>query len=232
MYLKIEIHIIQRMPIRKEIIYPVLLECCEFAPDKFWKNIFEDLAYGKTPYGTYISKNFLCCSYKDKGFSYKIERKNPRQLFKDIYDLLTKKLGILSFKERQNKRINFHKTEERIKKFRQDWGNIRKKSIKDLLIERFVVDMKIKHSLPIKKAKQLLSMIFIAIVFKVITTKDIHYSDGKIKYIDGIEFSTKNFKITRDIYDVDITSPVETIETPKKDLKILWERYLTSLRKK
>ena len=47
------------MPIKKEIVYPVFLECCEFSVDSFWENIFEDLAYGKTPYGTYINKNFL-----------------------------------------------------------------------------------------------------------------------------------------------------------------------------
>ena len=37
------------MPIKKEIIYPVFLECCEFSSDTFWANVFEDLAYGKTP---------------------------------------------------------------------------------------------------------------------------------------------------------------------------------------
>ena len=88
------------MPIKKEIVYPVFLECCEFATDSFWDNVFEDLAYGKTPYGTYINKNFLCCSYKNKEFSYKIERKEPIELYTDIYDLLTKKLGIMSHKEK------------------------------------------------------------------------------------------------------------------------------------
>ena len=73
---------------KKEIIYPVFLECCQFTIDSFWENIFEDLAYGKTPYGTYINKDFLCCSYKDKEFSYKIERKDSEKLYKDIYNLL------------------------------------------------------------------------------------------------------------------------------------------------
>ena len=65
------------MPIKREIVYPIFLECCQFTDDKFWENVFEDLAYGKTPYGTYISKDFLCCSYKKKEFSYKIEKKLP-----------------------------------------------------------------------------------------------------------------------------------------------------------
>ena len=53
------------------------MECSQFITDKFWENIFEDLAYGKSPYGTYISKGSLTCKYKDKEFIYKIEKKDP-----------------------------------------------------------------------------------------------------------------------------------------------------------
>lgn len=218
------------MVIKKEIIYPVFLECCEFVTDTFWDNIFEDLAYGKTPYGTYINKNFLCCSYKNKEFSYKIERKNPKELYEDIYNLLTKKLGILSHKEKIKKRVDFHETESRIKECRQEWANIRKKNIKDLLVERYVIDMKNKHSLTIKQAKYLLSVIFIAIVFKVITSKDIEYDNGKIQNIDGIEFTKKKIIIKRNIYDIDVSFSPE-IFTDKKEMSDNWEKYLTTLRK-
>ena len=219
------------MPIRKEIIYPVFLECCKFATDTFWKNIFEDLSYGKTPYGTYISKDFLCCSYKEKRFSYKIERKNAKILYNDIYNLLTKKLGILSHKEKIKKRLNFHKTEAQIKEYRQKWTNIRKKNIKDILIEKYVVDSTKKYSLSIKKAQKLLSLIILAIVFKVITTKDIHYSNSRIQHIDGIELSPGNFKITRNIYNTDIGTITEDVSNTKS-MKSHWEKYLIMLRKK
>ena len=63
------------MLVKKELLYPIFLECSQHADDTFWENIFEDLAYGKAPYGTYISKDFLCCGYKKKEFSYKIEKK-------------------------------------------------------------------------------------------------------------------------------------------------------------
>jgi hypothetical protein len=218
------------MPIKKEIIYPVFLECCKFSTDSFWENMFEDLAYGKTPHGTYINKNFLCCSYKNKEFSYKIERKDPIELYTDIYNLLTKKLGMMSHMEKIKKRVDFEETESRIKEFRQDWGNIRKKNIKDLLVERYVIDMKNKHSLTVKQSTYLLSIIFIAIVFKVITSKDIEYSDNKIQNIDGIEFTTKKIIIKRNIYDIDISFSPE-IFMDKKLMADNWEKYLISLRK-
>ena len=78
-------------------------------------NIFEDLAYGKTPYGTYITKNFFCCSYKSKEISYRIEKKDPLILYTDLYNLLTKNLGILSRKDKLKKHIDFNETESRIK---------------------------------------------------------------------------------------------------------------------
>jgi hypothetical protein len=218
------------MPIKKEIIYPFFLECCQFADDVFWVNIFEDLSYGKTPYGTYISKDFLCCSYKNKEFSYKIQRKNSKQLYDDIYKLLTEKLGILSRKEKVKKRIFFHKTEDKIKKIRQEWSNIKKKNIKDLLIELYVVDMKKKYSLTVSQTKFLLSIIFMAIVFKVITNEDIEYCNGKIKNIKGIEFTYKKIIIKRDIYDIDIEFSPEII-IDKKVMSDNWEKYLSILRK-
>lgn len=219
------------MPIKKEIIYPVFLECYEFAEDTFWKNIFEDLSYGKTPYGTYISKNFLCCSYKNKEFSYKIERKDPKIIYKDIYNLLTKQLGILSHKEKIKKRLEFHRTESRIKENRQEWCNIRKKNIKDLFVENYVIDMKKKHSLTVKQCKYMLSIIFMAIVFKVITPDDIDYSNGKIHKIDGIEFSNKKIILTRNMYDIETNISNENI-CDKQKMYDNWEKYLDELRKK
>ena len=218
------------MPIKKDIIYPVFLECCQYAIDNFWVNIFEDLAYGKTPYGTYISKNFFCCNYKNKEFIYKIERKESTVLYTDIYNLLTKNLGILSRQEKVKKRFDFHKLQSKIKDTRQEWANIRKKNIKDLLVERYVIDMKNKHSLTVKQATYLLSIIFIAIVFKVITSKDIEYSDNKIQNIDGIEFTPKKIIIKRNIYDIDISFSPE-IFMDKKLMADNWEKYLIALRK-
>lgn len=219
------------MPITKCILYPVFLECLQFTDDTFWKNIFDDLAYGKTPYGTYISKNFLCCSYKDKEFGYKIERKDPQILYTDIYNLLSNKLGLLSHKEKIKKRVDFHKIETSIKEFRaQSWSNIRKQNIKDLLIERYVIDMKKKYSLSLKQAKYLLSIIFIAIIFKIITSNNIYYSDGKIQNIDCIDFSKKKFVLKTSIYDINVSFSPEIV-VDKKLMSENWEKYLSSLRK-
>jgi len=218
------------MPVKKEIIYPVFLECCEFSEDTFWKNVFEDLSYAKCPYGTYITKDFFCCNYKNKEFSYKIEKKEPKVLYNDIYDLLSKKLGLLSHKDKIKKKIYFSILENEIKENRKNWSNIRKKNIKDLLIENYVIEMKKKYSLSIKQTRDLLSSIFIGMVFKVITVKDIEYSDGIIKNIDGISFKNKHIIFDRDIYDFDINiTPYIIVD--KKSMSDNWDKYLDMLRK-
>lgn len=218
------------MPIKKEIIYPIFLECCQYADDAFWESIFEEMAYGKAPYGTYISKKFLCCSYKKKEFSYKIEKKDAETMYTEVYNLLTKKLGLLSQREKVKKKKAFTDLEESMKESRKEWGSIRKKNMKELLIEMYVTRMKTKHLLTIKQARYLLSIIFIAMVFKVIVAKDIDYSNGRINRIEGIDFIKKQIVIQRDMYDLHI-SFAPHIVLDKKLMSDNWEKYLKDLRK-
>lgn len=218
------------MPIRKEIIYPIFLECCQYADDTFWENIFEDLAYGKAPYGTYISKDFLCCNYKKKEFNYKIENKEASKMFDEVYNLLTKKLGLLSQKEKVKKHKAFIDAEESIKESRKNWSDIRKKNTKELLIELYVTRMKNKHSLSIKQARYLLSIIMISLIFKVIVAEDIDYRDGCIHHIEGIDFTKNHIFIERDLYKFEV-SFAPHIVMDKKLMSDNWEKYLKELRK-
>ena len=130
-----------------ELVYPFFLKCCEYTDDIFWKFVFEDLAYGKSPYGTYITKNFLCCNYKNKEFSYKIEpNKDPKQLFENIHRLLFYKFGLMSEKDKLSRRKIFENTKNTIENnCKQSWNNIKKKNIKNIIIENFIIRMKKKY---------------------------------------------------------------------------------------
>jgi hypothetical protein len=218
------------MPIKKEIVYPIFLECCQYVEDTFWENIFEELAYGKVPYGTYISKNFLYCSCKRKEFSYKIEKKNAMIVYKEIYTLLTKRLGLLSQRDQIKKKKAFIDLEDKIKDSRKTWGDIKKKNTRELLIELYVTRMKTKYSLSIKQARYLLSIILIALVFKVITSDDINYSDGRINSITGIDFDEKKVIIERNLYNLEISFAPHVIDD-KKVMVDNWNKYLDNLRK-
>ena len=190
------------MPIKKDLIYPLFLECIEYTQDSFWRTVFDDLAYGKTPYGTYLNNDYLCCSYKNKDFSYKIDTTiNPNTLYTDIYNLLNNRLGILSLKEKDNKRVEFNKFQSEIQDTNNEWNDIKKKNTKDLLINLYIIDMKNKHKLNKKQSLQLLSIIFISLLFKVITMKDIHYSNKKIYKIDNINFKKNDIILEKNLYN-------------------------------
>jgi hypothetical protein len=218
------------MTIKKEILYPMFLECFEYTTDSFWENVFEDLAYGKTPYGTYINKNFLCCNYKNKEFSYKIEKKDPEQLYNDVYNLLAKKLGLLSVRDKLNKKIDFNNIEEDLKNTRKSWNNIRKKNIKDLLIENYVINMKNKYKLSVSHSRKLISTIFIGLIFKVFSVKDINYNNGVIESIDGITFEDNKVILERNVYDIE-NEYRKCILIDKTLMSDNWEKYLNSLQK-
>ena len=218
------------MLVKKEILFPIFLECCQYADDTFWENIFEDLAYGKAPYGTYISKEFLCCGYKKKEFSYKIEKKPAEMIYQEVYSLLTKRLGLLSYREKVKKKKIFTDLEDSIKDTRKKWVDIKKKNMKELLIELYVTRMKNKHQLSIKQAKYLISIILLAMVFKVITSANINYSDGRIISIDGIDFSKKQVIIKKNLYSLEVNfSPHIVLD--KKVMSDNWEKFLENLRK-
>ena len=219
------------MPIKKEIIYPIFLECSTFAEDPIMKNIFDDLAYGITPYGTYISKNFFCCNYKDKEFSYKIDSTiNSQILYNEIHNLITKNLNILSVKDKNKKRLDFNQIEQELKDTHKTWLSIKKKNIKDILIEKYIIDMKNKFSLSIKQCKLLLSSISIAIILKIINSKDITYENDKITKIEGIDFETGKVIIKKNIYSIN-TSFAPEIIFDKKNISDNWEKHIWQLKK-
>jgi hypothetical protein len=128
------------------------------------------------------------------------------------------------------KKIDFYNIEEEIKESRKNWTSIRKKNIKDLLIENYVIDMKNKYSLTVKQSKYLLSVIFIAMIFKVITVKDIKYENGKIDNIEGIDIEKKKINLRRDIYNVDSTTN-RCIIIDSNLMSDNWNKYITSIKK-
>jgi hypothetical protein len=220
------------MPLKRDLIYPVFLKCCNYTSDSFWEHIFEDLAHGKTPYGTYISKNFLCCNYKKKDFNYKIENdRDCKVIFEEIYKLLSEKLGLISNKQKIKRQKIFNEFEDNIKYTRKDWNNIRKKKMKELLIELFVSRIKNEYLLSIKQSRYLLCIIFIGMIFKVIKNKDINYSDGKINSINGIIFKKKEIILEKKLYILENGITPEIL-LEKNYMKNNWIKYVKELQKK
>ena len=172
----------------EKLVYPILLECCQYADDFFWEDIFMKMAFGKPPCGRLIFENFLYCSHNQKEFFYDIKDKDSKIIYNEVSSLLKNHLGIYFHQEDIGK-INDIK----------NWNDIKTKKMKELLIELYVSKMRTKYSLSIKQACYLLSTILIAMALKLITVNDIDYSNGRINKIEGINFSKKQVIITRNL---------------------------------
>ena len=214
-----------------ELQYPVFLNASQYAGDTFWKYIFEDLAYGRTPYGTYITKDFICCNYKGKEFSYKIDTtKTGELLYTELYSILFNKFGLLSMEDKQVLRSKFEKTRDSTALMNStSWAGIKKKNIKQLMIENFVIAAKKKYSLNQLHTKKLLSYIIIGLIFKTIENDDIDFCDGKIAKIKGFEFEKNNFVKPAGLFVFD--SNTAQLVNSKKKMSDIWEKYLVNFKK-
>ena len=182
-------------------VYPIFLQCCVLCSDPFWETVFNDLVYGKTPCGTYIHNNFLCCGYKNKEFSYKIDEELDVQiLHNDIMSLFRDRLGLLSLTDRKKLRLSFNSVKKSLTSYISlEWDQIRKKNVKSRLIELFVIKNKRKYRLSDDVTKRLLSSILLGILFRTIDSKNIQYEYGEIKSIDILEFSHNTYRFTKPI---------------------------------
>jgi len=108
--------------------------------------------------------------------------------------------------------------------------DVYKKNMRDILIELYVIKMKNKYLLSVAQAGQLLSVILIAIIFKVITSKDIEFENGCITHINGIDFEQHKFVMERNFQKVEVSFS-SCIIIDKKLMSDNWEKYIKDLKK-
>lgn len=211
---------------RKELIYPIFLEAVKYSNDAFWRQTFEDMAYGICPYGSYFNKGFFCCSYKGKEFSYRLEAEDPEKLFKDVYNLLANRLGIASSNDRSQKLQDFEKIRSEFQELRNSkWSSIKKKTSRDYIIDSFIVEMKQTYKLSDKESRRLSSIINIGLIFKTISPKEIVYENGKIKSIQNISFEKGKVIYDHNQLQID-NNGYNIIFQERGTLSELWRKYI------
>jgi len=212
----------------KKILYPIFLKCLGFIEDPFWRFVYEDMAYGRCPNGIYLHKNYLCCAMRQKEFSYKIEQeKTSEEIYQDTLQLLKHRVGILSDKEKLLQRQRVFKN--RLVNRKDDWVNVKKKMIRDTLLENFVLQKSSEYNLSIGIAKKILSILMIGLMFKTINSVDIEYHDGYIHSIQGFVFYPKKVLVTRNIY-LNGRAGTRTHEDETiRSLCSLWPLYLNEI---
>jgi len=211
------------------LIYPIFLQCSNYCDDQFWINIFTNLAYGVTPYGSYFYKNSL--NYKTKTakiFSCIVDMStDPHTLYTEVYELIHSAMGVISPSQRLEMHQEFDSGEDRN---RTDWSVIKKKNIKDMLIDLYAIKVMTEHNRSMEDTRTLRGFICTALTFKALTASDITMMDGRIESIKGIDFDDNGDIIhTADIY---ITDTEDTQIAPRQrrtSMSLHWMKYLDNL---
>jgi len=189
------------MPLKRDVLYPIFLRCLPFIDDLFWRETFEELSYGNCYQGSYISKGFLCSNIKGKEFVYKFIDKEPEKIYNDISKLLKEKLNIMSKNDRKILIGEFEDVERELKKIKSmEWAEIKKKSLKDIIFQNFLIKNKNTYGFRDSQVKCLYNAINLGLMLKTIKNSDVVYEDGEIKEIKGFIFSKGTYRIEIDIY--------------------------------
>lgn len=209
------------MPIRRDVIYPIFLKCIDYIEnDAFWRETFEELSYGNCYQGSYINKGFICSNIKGKEFIYKFIDKEPEKICQDVVKLFKEKLNIMSKNDRKILIDEFEEVEKNLKAIKNtEWSEIKKKSLKDILFQNFLIKIKKMYELTDYQLKKIYNSINLGLMLKSLKNSDIIYEDGEIKDIKGIVFSKGKYRIDIDIYsglDEEVSKAIE-----KKERKLL-----------
>ena len=127
---------------RSEILYPIFLSLAAKmkSDDLFYRYLYEDMAYGKFPFGIYVQDHYLVCFRKNKEFSLKLVDENHENILDEIHSLLKNRACVLSEKD-NIKKIDIYMTNDN--NAEEKYKN--KKSYRDNLIQNYILNLSLIH---------------------------------------------------------------------------------------
>lgn len=208
---------------KKQLIYPIFLKIASTMNDTFWKYIYEDMAYGKCPFGIFLDQSYLCCFIKGKEFSFKMDENNPT-LQDDIHHMMKQKAEILSEKEK------IQKKDEILSKQKKLQNAITKKCSRDNLLQEYILKNAKTHEISIDVCHRVINFIFVGFLLKLLDIRDITLQENTIEKIKGIEFHSKKILVTNNfLYDknLKLSSSIFSEDDSKKGILTLWQTFIS-----
>lgn len=208
---------------KREIVNPIFLECKQLCENEYWKNVFEEMAYGKYPKQIYISNQTILSSNKKKNFSYQMRDQSPNDVMVNTISILTNFTDLISSEEIKKKKDSNDA-------FKKDnwvlWKDIKRKYIKDVLIMNFCLELKKEYNLTAQKSASLYQGLTYRIYSGQIT--DIIMDDQKISVIPALEINPETKEIT---YHEEFDSKLEQTHELEDYMHHYYRRYLLKLAK-
>jgi hypothetical protein len=224
----------------KDIIYPLLQECMNTESDNTWKQIFNNMSRGLCPKGMIIQNGTILGSISKKNnIKYCFLDKSCEDIINNIKNLYSNLINIDSDKNKRSK--EFEEINDSYNDYvYMEWRSIKKKAIKDILLQNYCISLKSKYNLTSLSIKSGYETIFNALyLYKTHKNIDVEYNEGKIISIKDIEIEDGHIVNKRLKYFDSAEFDEEDIEEEQHDedkntttsLKSLWESYLITINK-
>jgi hypothetical protein len=164
------------------ILYPDLLK--HNNPTLFWRLILERISIGDSPFGTQIINHSLIYTRRSRSDLTRKEIPLKHTTASEVISFFQQTVGI------QLEYVYFN-----------SWKDIKRKVIKDNLIQDYVIRFQREHQLSTQQTNYLSSLIHLYITLKRITPEDIkleivesnkQYPCTRIKTISGIYYSNQD----------------------------------------
>jgi hypothetical protein len=167
----------------------------------------------------------LVSTTKGHEFTYFIgdQDKSPETIGNELIDILKKKMNFMSVSERLRKLDIFRNTKRKLKDklWSSQWVDIRRKKLKDQIIEMYVLKLKKNSSLSLTAAKYLLAAIIIGLIFKNIEPDVIKMKNGTITSIPSLKLVDGKWSFEKVDRTENFRVPQTSIK-PKKTLYDIW----------
>lgn len=200
--------------------YPEFIKCFEKTDSVFWQRLLEDFANGDFPPNVYVKNNKLCFG---RDFHVSLSSSN---LFECVKDLIENKL-CFSTSTQEGQRAQYYQLLSSLEPSPiASWSGLKRRENKHASLERYVVQNMRSDNLSLQKARLLISLVFVAFVFKTIDPNSVRVGEGRnIAKIAGVELRNGNIVLNRDIYPQD-PSPNTCEMVSKTSMCLGWNNYI------
>ena len=203
----------------QQILNSIFEECAQLIDDPYWKATFQQAAYGKLPRGFIFKNNNI--TYKRGNKTQRIEvPENPVEAISVCINFFKNIAGIRSKIDQEREKLEIEESMSKIKPLNScNWSDIKRKRIRELLINSFIRTMSITMHLSKSETDQLSTLINIGFILGYFTSDSVVFENGSIKSIRGLLYDPDNHKFVFD------TSIIER-KSNKSKVKIIYDEHL------
>lgn len=208
---------------KRDVLHPIFLECKAICNNEYWKNVFDDLAYGKYPKQIYISNQTIQSSNRKKPFSFIMKDKPAKEVMENTISILTCFTDLISSEEIKKKKDgnDLHKRDNW-----NYWKDIKRKYIKDILLMNYCLELKKDYGLSTKST----SCLYQGLIYRIYSGQitDIVMKDRKIESIPALTIDPDTKKIS---YEEEFEAKNEQMYEMEDYIHHYNRRYLMKLHK-